>query len=65
MGLNPGGKRESPVLLAGACSERANHIALDIKVDKCKIEEPQNLKTWKLRKKSCMKITVGFAVPGK
>ena len=22
MGLNPGGKRESPVLLAGACSER-------------------------------------------
>ena len=43
MGLNPGGKRESPVLLAGACSERANHIALDTRVAKCKIEEPQNI----------------------
>ena len=29
MGLNPGGKRESPVLLTGACSERRHFFPQD------------------------------------
>ena len=41
-------KRES-CITCSACSERANHIALDTRVDKWKMGEPQNLETWKLR----------------
>ena len=32
-------------------------IALDTSVDKCKIEEPRNLKTWKITSKLCVVVS--------